>query len=63
VFDERSEEGMEGAIAEYTVYKFGQVPYKVTIECSKQNKAHCKDIAVIAKDKDLLKLISARPPP
>jgi len=62
VFDERTEEGMEGAIAEYTVYKFGQVPYKVTIECTQRNKAQCKDIAVIGKDKDLLKLISARPP-
>ena len=62
VFDERAEEGMEGAIAEYTVYKFGQVPYKVTIECTQRNKAQCKDIAVISRDKDLLKLISARPP-
>ena len=63
VFDERTEEGMEGAIAEYTVYKFGQVPYKVTIECTQRNKAQCKDIAVISRDKELLKLISARPPP
>jgi hypothetical protein len=62
VFDERTEEGMEGAIAEYTVYKFGQVPYRVTIECTQRNKAQCKDIAVISRDKDLLKLISARPP-
>ena len=62
IFDERTEEGMEGAIAEYTVYKFGQVPYKVTIECTQRNKAQCKDVAVISRDKDLLKLISARPP-
>jgi hypothetical protein len=62
VFDERTEEGMEGAIAEYTVYKFGQVPYKVTIECTQRNKAQCKDIAVISRDRELLKLISARPP-
>ena len=62
VFDERTEEGMEGAIAEYTVYKFGQVPYKVTIECTQRNKAQCRDVAVISRDKDLLKLISARPP-
>jgi hypothetical protein len=62
VFDERTEEGMEGAIAEYTVYKFGQVPYKVTIECTQRNKQQCKDVAVISQDKDLLKVISARPP-
>jgi hypothetical protein len=62
VFDEKTEEGMEGAIAEYTVYKFGQVPYKVTIECTQRNKQQCKDVAAISKDKDLLKVISARPP-
>jgi hypothetical protein len=61
VFDERTEEGMEGAIAEFTVYKFGQVPYKVTIECTQRNKAQCKDIAVISRDREHLKLISARP--
>jgi len=62
VFDDRSEEGMEGAIAEYTAYKYPQIPYKVTIECTRRNKEHCRDIAVIAKDRDLLKLLSARPP-
>jgi hypothetical protein len=53
---------MEGAIAEYTVYKFPQIPYKVTIECTQRNKAMCRDVATIAKDRDLLKIISARPP-
>jgi len=62
VFDESNEAGMEGAIAEYTLYKFGQVPYRVTIECTKRNKEQCRDIASISKDKDLLRLISARPP-
>src|SRR5262245_29624897 len=62
VFDERTEEGMEGAIAEYTVYKYPQIPYKVTIECTPRTKATCKDIATIAKDRDWLTIISARPP-
>ncbi len=62
VFDSRTEEGMEGAIAEFTVYKYPQIPYKVTIECTQRTKATCQDVATIAKDKDLLKLISVRPP-
>jgi hypothetical protein len=62
VFDESTEVGMEGAIADYTVYKFPDIPYRVTIECTQRIKATCRDIATIAKDRDLLKLLSARPP-
>jgi hypothetical protein len=61
VFDENDEQGMEGAIAEYTVMKFG-VPYTVTIECTAATKAQCQDIAQIAKDSALLKVIAATPP-
>lgn len=61
VFDENDEQGMEGSIAEYTVTKFG-VPYTVTIECTAATKAQCQDIAQIAKDSSLLKLIAATPP-
>lgn len=61
VFDENDEQGMEGSIAEYTVMKFG-VPYTVTIECTAATKAQCQDIAQIAKDSALLKLIAATPP-
>jgi hypothetical protein len=62
VFDEATEVGMEGAIADYTVYKFPDIPYRVTIECTQRIKATCRDIATIARDRDLLKLLSARPP-
>lgn len=62
VFDDKAEAGMEGAIADYTVYKFPNVPYKVTIECTERTKETCRDVATIAKDQDLLKLLSARPP-
>ncbi len=62
VFDENDEQGMEGSIAEYTVTKFG-VPYTVTIECTAATKAQCQDIAQIAKDSALLKLVAATPPP
>jgi hypothetical protein len=61
VFDENDEQGMEGSIAEYTVMKFG-VPYTVTIECTASTKAQCQDIAQIAKDSALLKVIAATPP-
>lgn len=61
VFDDNDEQGMEGSIAEYTVTKFG-VPYTVTIECTAATKAQCRDIAQIAKDSALLKVIAATPP-
>lgn len=61
VFDGADEEGMEGSIAEYTVTRFG-VPYTVTIECTAATKAQCQDVAQIAKDSALLKVIAATPP-
>jgi hypothetical protein len=62
VFDENGEAGFQGVIVEYTVYRYPDIPYTVTIECSGQAKDKCKDTAVVAKDQDLLKLISAQPP-
>jgi hypothetical protein len=59
ILDNASEEGMEGLIIQYTVQKFPDIPYNVTIECSGKAKSQCKDIAVIAKDQALLKLIAA----
>jgi hypothetical protein len=61
VFDENGEPGFEGLIVEYTVYKFPDIPYTVTIECTKQAKEKCSDLPVIAKDKDLLTLILVPP--
>jgi hypothetical protein len=61
VFDDRSEAGMEGAIAEYTVYRYPDIPYTVKIECSARTKEQCRDISTIGADRGLLKLISARP--
>lgn len=51
-------EGMEGIVIEYTVQKFPDIPYTVTIECSTKAKAQCKDLAVINKDQALLRVIS-----
>jgi hypothetical protein len=51
-----------GVIIEYTVYKFPNVPYTVTIECAQAAKDKCKDLSVITKDRDLLTLIAAAPP-
>jgi hypothetical protein len=61
VFDDHSEAGMEGAIAEYTVYKYPDIPYTVKIECTDRTKDQCRDLATIGADRDLLRLISARP--
>lgn len=62
VFDGRSEPGMEGAIAEYTIFKYPNIPYKVTIECPPDRTASCRDLDTIAKDQQQLKLIAAQPP-
>jgi len=52
-------EGMEGIVIQYTVQKFPDIPYTVTIECSTKAKAQCKDLTVINKDQALLRVISA----
>jgi hypothetical protein len=59
IFDNSSEEGMEGVMIEYTVQKFPNIPYTVTIECSTKAKSQCKDLAVITKDQALLRVIAA----
>lgn len=61
VFDSDSEEGMEGAIAEYTVMRFG-IPYTVRFECTSETKDQCRDKAQILKDAENLKLLEANPP-
>lgn len=54
-----SNEGNQDQIAiEYTVQRFPNIPYTVTIECGKKSKAQCKDTAVITKDQLLLRVIS-----
>ena len=58
IFDASKEEGMEGLVIEYTVQKFPDIPYTVTIECSTKAKTQCKDLAVITKDEALLKIIA-----
>jgi hypothetical protein len=62
VMDETSEPGMQGAIAEYTIYRFPNVPYRVIIECTKAKRDYCRDKAAIVQDQAALKLLSARPP-
>lgn len=59
IFDNASEEGMEGVVIEYTLQKFPDIPYTVTIECSGKAKSQCKDLAVITKDEALLGVIAA----
>jgi hypothetical protein len=61
VLEESQEPGMEGLIAEYTVYKFPNLPYTVTIECAAHLREQCRDLSVLAQDKDSLRLLSVPP--
>ena len=58
VFDGAKDEGMEGVIAEYTVHKFPDIPYTVTIECRGVAKPFCRDVATLTKDQELLRLVA-----
>ncbi len=60
IFDGGKEEGLEGIMVEYTVHKFPDVPYTVTIECRNAAKSQCRDVATITRDQALLRVISAR---
>lgn len=62
VIDGKTEPGMTGAVAQYTVYKYPNIPYRVTIECNEQMREYCRDPSAIVRDSATLKLISARPP-
>jgi hypothetical protein len=61
VIDSTTEPGMPGSVAEFTIRKFN-VPYRVTIECNKAAREVCRNPEAIARDSQLLKLLSARPP-
>lgn len=62
VIDGSTEPGMTGAVAEYTVFKYPNIPYRVTIECTEKMREYCRNPSAITRDSDTLKLISARPP-
>jgi hypothetical protein len=62
VFDENGEPGFAGLIIEYTVYKFPNIPYTVTIECPQALKDKCNDLTVVAQDRNRLTVIGATPP-
>jgi hypothetical protein len=61
ITDGATEEGMEGVILSYTLARFPDIPYTITIECTGAKRQLCKDVGTIAKDQALLKVISARP--
>lgn len=62
VFDKNEERVFEGVIVEYTLMRFPDVPYTVTIECSARLVKQCGDIGTIKNDRNLIEIISARPP-
>jgi hypothetical protein len=61
VLDRDVEPGLEGLIAEYTVYKFPNIPYTVTIECAERLREQCRDLGLLAQDQDSLRLIAVPP--
>lgn len=61
VMDRTVEPGVEGLIAEYTVYKFPNIPYTVTIECAERLRDQCRDLGLLAQDQDALRLIAVPP--
>lgn len=61
VLEEALEPGLEGLIAEYTVYKFPNLPYTVTIECAGHLREQCRDLSLLAQDKDSLSLLAVPP--
>lgn len=60
ILDGETEEGMAGVILSYTLSRFPDIPYTITIECTGEKRQQCKDLATIAKDQALLKVIAAR---
>jgi len=58
VMDETVEQGLEGVIVEYTLYKFPNIPYTVTIECAAHLREQCRDLGLLTQDKDGLRLIA-----
>ncbi len=62
VIESKVGEGMEGLLAEYTVRKFPDIPYRITIECAGPTKQHCADKEALLRDRSSLEIISARPP-
>jgi hypothetical protein len=61
ILDGTTEQGMEGVTAEYTVYRFPNIPYTVRIECIGAAKNQCRNRALIVQDQALLQPIAGSP--
>jgi hypothetical protein len=61
IMDSTTEPGLTGAVAELSIRKFN-IPYRVTMECNQAAREICRNPQAIARDGQLLKLLSARPP-
>jgi hypothetical protein len=61
ILDGANEQGMEGVTAEYTIYRFPNVPYTVRIECTGAVKNQCRNRALIVQDQALLQPIAGTP--
>lgn len=61
VLEEGAQQGEGGVMANYTVYRFPNIAYAVTISCSGALQKACRDTAVITRDQTLLRVIAGRP--
>ena len=61
VLEEGAQQGEGGVMANYTVYRFPNIAYAVTIACSGALQKACRDTAVIKRDQTLLRVIAGRP--
>lgn len=62
VLEEGAQQGEGGVIASYTIYRFPNIAYAVTIACSGTLQKACRDTAVIKRDQASLKVIAGRRP-
>lgn len=61
VLEEGPQQGEGGVMASYTIYRFPNIAYAVTIACSGALQKACRDTAVIKRDQSLLRVIAGRP--
>lgn len=60
ILEEGAQQGEGGVMANYTIYRFPNIPYAVTITCVGPVQKACRDLAVIKRDQAMLKVIAGQ---